>query len=170
MSKKYFDAYINIRDKVDEECQKLWKVHHKQMKCKEGCSKCCQSFKILPVEFHAIQKVLKDKDIKINENATPDQCKFLVDNRCVIYEHRPMICRTQGYPLVRLNEEAGAYEVSFCDLNFIGYPLEKFEHNNVFYEDTFNSKAYMLNKEFIQTFKDKEYDAIELVDLNELKK
>lgn len=42
---------------------------------------------------------------------------MLVNDRCSIYELRPLICRTQGLPLL-LETEDGEAEVDFCPLNF----------------------------------------------------
>ena len=44
-------------------------------------------------------------------------CPMLIDDRCAIYESRPLICRTQGLPLLLEAEDGGA-EVDFCPLNF----------------------------------------------------
>ncbi len=42
---------------------------------------------------------------------------MLVDDRCAVYESRPLICRTQGLPLL-IEAEDGEAEVDFCPLNF----------------------------------------------------
>lgn len=47
----------------------------------------------------------------------PVACPLLVDDRCSIYESRPLICRTQGLPLL-MEAEDGETEVDFCPLNF----------------------------------------------------
>ena len=47
----------------------------------------------------------------------PVACPLLVDDRCSIYESRPLICRTQGLPLL-IEAEDGEAEVDFCPLNF----------------------------------------------------
>lgn len=44
-------------------------------------------------------------------------CPFLLDDRCSVYETRPLICRTQGLPLL-LQLDDGEAEVDFCPLNF----------------------------------------------------
>ncbi|MBN2486725.1 MAG: YkgJ family cysteine cluster protein [Bacteroidales bacterium] len=166
MNEEIIAEYKKLRNEIDSKCQRLWNIHRAHMKCKEGCSQCCQAFRILPVEFHYISLMLKNKNIAINKDFGSSQCKFLVNNRCSIYEHRPVICRTHGFPLTRLNEEAGAYEVSFCELNFEGFKLEKFNKNNVFPEDVYNSKLYMLNKKFIGQLHETPYDSIQLLELN----
>jgi Fe-S-cluster containining protein len=168
MNADILNDYKLLRIEIDNRCSRLWKMHHNYMSCAEGCSSCCQAFKILPVEFHFIQESINGQQIKINKSHGNEQCKFLHNNRCSIYENRPVICRTHGYPLIRLNEEAGAYEVSFCDLNFENFKLEKFNRNNVFYEDKYNSKLFMLNKKFIDNWSKNKYDSIQLIELNEL--
>lgn len=47
----------------------------------------------------------------------PTICPMLVDDRCSIYAARPLICRTQGLPLL-LETDDGEAEVDFCPLNF----------------------------------------------------
>jgi Fe-S-cluster containining protein len=42
---------------------------------------------------------------------------MLVNDRCSIYQSRPLICRTQGLPLL-IEAEDGGQEVDFCPLNF----------------------------------------------------
>ncbi len=164
----FFEEYFTLRNAIDLQCSTLWELYKNNMKCKQGCSKCCESFRILPLEFHAIQYISPDKTIKINTNASKTECVFLVRNKCAIYENRPIMCRTHGFPLVRLNEEAGAYEVSFCDLNFIRYKLSKFTEENVIQEDQINSKLFMLNKRFIQKNYPDKYEPLELIELNDI--
>ncbi len=167
--KKHFEQFEKIRERIDEQCARLWEKHSKHMQCRAGCSMCCQSFKVLPLEFHYIQEKIQNKNIPINTNYKKGECKFLVDNTCMLYEERPIICRTHGYPLARLNEEASAYEISFCELNFKGFSLDKFTKQNVYFEDDFNSELFALNKEFIKEHHELDYDTIELIEVNKLK-
>lgn len=164
-----FSKYLLLRDEIDEKCKSLWRIHAKHMKCKSGCASCCQSFKVLPVEFDYIQQQLNGRKIETNPSPGPKECKFLIDNKCSIYEFRPIICRTHGYPLVRLNEELEEYEVSYCHLNFTTFKLEEFNATNVYFEDTFNSKLYAINKEYLEKHPDTSYSQGELVPLNNLK-
>lgn len=55
--------------------------------------------------------------LRLEERGEPVACPMLVDDRCAIYESRPLICRTQGLPLL-LETEDGEAEVDFCPLNF----------------------------------------------------
>jgi uncharacterized protein len=168
MENKSFKDYLKLRDEVDEQCSRLWNIHSQNMQCKSGCSSCCQAFRILPIEFYYILDQIKNQKIDVNQNASDKECVFLIDNKCSIYEHRPIICRTHGYPMSRLNEEVEAYEISFCPLNFKEYNFENFNAENLFSEDVYNSKLFMLNKKFVIDFKGKRYESLELVELNHL--
>lgn len=170
MSKEHFHNYLALRDTIDEQCSRLWEIHSSHMECKAGCSSCCQAFRLLPIEYHYIKKKLEGKSIAINNQASEKECSFLVHNKCTIYEHRPIICRTHGYPLSRLNEEVEAYEISFCPLNFKEFNFEDFNVENLYPEDQYNSKLFMLNKKFIADFDEEEYDSLEMVELNHLAK
>ena len=165
--KDHFKKYLDHRTNVDKRCYELWEEHKSHMQCKAGCSSCCQSFKVLPVEFEYIKSALKSAHFKVNPEVKKGECKFLVDDKCSIYEHRPVICRSHGFPLVRLNEELEEYEVSYCHLNFKTYPINSFTGDNVFFEDKFNSQLYQINSDFIQEPENKgKYSAGELVELN----
>ena len=44
-------------------------------------------------------------------------CPLLVEERCTVYADRPLVCRTQGLPMVYLGD--GPYpEYTVCSLNF----------------------------------------------------
>ncbi len=170
MKEKFFEKYRILSEEIDEQCSSLWQLYKGEMQCKPGCASCCQAFRVLPIEYHAIKNAIGSEKIEINKEAGEGQCRFLVNDACSIYEHRPVICRTHGFPLYRLNDEVEAYEISFCPLNFEDYPFEKFTTENLFPEDKYNSKLYMLNKEFIQDCSEQKYDPLELIELNELSK
>jgi Fe-S-cluster containining protein len=165
---KEFKAYIELRNDIDKMCGKLWNELDNHMQCKAGCSSCCQAFKILPVEFEYIKRNISVSELETNQSTDTKSCKFLVNKRCSIYENRPIICRTHGFPLVRLNEEVEEYEVSFCELNFKKFPLENFTSENVLLEDQYNSNLYQLNKKYLKAVNDTSYDVAELIEVNAL--
>ena len=55
--------------------------------------------------------------ISLETAGKPVSCPFLLDDCCSIYGSRPVICRTQGLPLL-LQADDGVMEVDFCPLNF----------------------------------------------------
>ncbi|MGZ3789833.1 MAG: YkgJ family cysteine cluster protein [Bacteriovorax sp.] len=97
--------------------------HASKMACTEGCSKCCYTdISIFQVEGERIREWFNSQDeVKQSElksawkNPVQDKaCAFLYDDRCTIYEARPVICRTQGAPLFLQEENV----LDYCPLNF----------------------------------------------------
>ncbi len=129
--------------KISEFNKKNDALHASQMQCKSGCYKCCLvDLSVFEVEanlirdwFHALsledRENLKQKwktnKVVVEESFYKKQvraCHFLVQGNCSIYEARPVICRTQGLPLLYRNEES--YFFDSCPLNFTeGAPSSK---------------------------------------------
>lgn len=94
---EYIDA-VNEQSKINE-----------KVSCKEGCSACCYSVvELTGIEAIYIREIVEHKRIKIDQNALYTQvkeeessltfeerkCVLLgEDNKCSIYESRPLICR-----------------------------------------------------------------------------
>lgn len=94
-----------------------------QMECKSGCAKCCYTdISVFDVEadlvrewLNALSESARDELENLWKTKNNDgACSFLYDEKCSIYEVRPIICRTQGAPLFLSNENA----LDFCPLNF----------------------------------------------------
>jgi uncharacterized protein len=168
MMKDSLESYCKLRDEIDLVSSRLWKIHRTNMRCSEGCSSCCQAFRILPIEFFSIEILLKKTTPAINAKANVDECKFLVNNRCAIYEHRPIICRTHGFPLVRFNEADDSYEVAYCHLNFINVDLKKFKKSTVYFEEKYNIKLVKLNQKFQSGYPAVEKKIMGLLEINKL--
>ena len=169
MEKRY-GAYRALRSTIDEKVERLEKMHKKHMKCKAGCDLCCMDYSVFPIEFHYIKDKLSqmESEPKINTGAKDEDCIFLNDHICSIYEERPMICRTHGLPLLYMGNDNN-WELSACELNFTGFDMEEFTEENTFPQDTFNSKLFMLNKTFINEFKKTKYKELELIPVKKLK-
>jgi uncharacterized protein len=158
--------YLALREELDARCASLYKLHAQHLKCREGCDQCCMDFGIFPVEYFAI-KEQAGQDLKKGQNSNSETaCPFLVDHRCVIYDARPMICRTQGLPLLFMGDEG--WELSACELNFTAFDFEKFISKNTFPQDKYNSRLYLINKEFIESLPGKPFQPLELLPLRKL--
>jgi uncharacterized protein len=161
----YSDKIKELIAETDSECRRLEELHSGMMVCREGCTSCCMDFKIFPVEFFSIAENLTGEEIKFNKEAMDGECPMLVAGSCVIYESRPFICRTHGLPLLAMGEDG--WEISHCGLNFTtGAP--DFNETNSFIHDRFNSRLFMLNKEFIKTLKEGDYTEFDLIKLSRL--
>ena len=77
------------------------------------------------------------------------------------------MCRTLGLPLLYSNDD-GEFELSVCDLNFTEYDFEDFTIENTMPQDKYNSKLFLLNREFISVYKEKIYNEMDLIPLKEL--
>jgi Fe-S-cluster containining protein len=166
---KHFDKYLSLRNKIESHSAKLAKEHSKQMLCKKGCSMCCMDYSIFPIEFYFIVNDFKEKEIEFKSlsESNEDVCAFLENQVCSMYEQRPIICRTHGLPLLFMNDNS-EWELSACELNFTEFDFGEFTLDNTFPQDKFNSKLFMLNKEFIAGFQDKKYGEMDLIPIKEL--
>ena len=76
-----------------------------------------QAIEALPKETRAIIEQQAGEVTEREAGNQPVACPLLVEDRCSIYESRPLICRTQGLPLL-LEAEDNEAEIDFCPLNF----------------------------------------------------
>ncbi len=160
--------YIALRTEIDDLRIRLAALHKERMACEKGCSSCCMNFKVLPVEYFSILKVLKETSaLPYNElEIEHDDCNFLINHICQIYEARPIICRTHGLPLLFMNEAGGAWELSACPLNFKKF--DDFDSQNTYPQDTYNSKLFLINRDFIKHYEDEKFGDFDMISLNRL--
>ena len=158
--------YLMLRKEVDFHCEKLAESHYEHLKCAPGCHKCCMDFSIFPVEFFSIMKENENKQVNIRKIADEGECWFLTKGLCSIYESRPLICRTHGLPLMSMGEDD--WELSYCELNFTSGKIPDFGESNTFPQDLYNSKLYLINREFVKSVEDKRYSETDLLSLKEL--
>lgn len=71
--------------------------------CMKGCSHCCyQAVPITDIEARYIGEKIKTKNVELRQSISHDltslsdqtPCPFLANSECVIYEYRPLTCRT----------------------------------------------------------------------------
>ena len=162
----HLSEYKFLRNEIDNSCSVLEKMHKDNLACSPGCTSCCMNFNVFPVEYFSIKEEISKMKVIINKNPSEGGCIFLVDNLCSIYRSRPIICRTHGLPLLSMGEEG--WELSHCELNFV-HNQPGFNEANTFPADRYNSKLFLLNREFIKSFKGKSYSEFDLVPLSDLK-
>ncbi len=166
---KQFEAYKILRNEIDSLSVQLEREHVGQMVCKKGCDMCCMDYSIFPVEFYSIINDLKREGLnpEISETQNKNECIFLKNHVCSIYEQRPVICRTHGLPLLFMNENS-EWELSACELNFTDFDFGNFTIENTYPQDKFNSKLFLLNKEFVSEFKIKKFSEFDLIPIKDL--
>jgi Fe-S-cluster containining protein len=102
-------------------------------RCRSGCARCCYTdISVLEVEAENVRRWFRTlrpdaRRAKLRAWTAPDAraldfhdrparaCAFLVNDACTIYEARPLICRTQGLPLLFTEGERSFADV--CPLN-----------------------------------------------------
>lgn len=149
------EKYLQLRDNVDHLTDELWDKHHDRMACKKGCDMCCLNFEVFPVEFDAIKQQVAEEYPEILDEKLPEEpgekCAFLKNHQCAIYNARPIICRTHGFPLLYMNMDGDYWELSHCELNFTDVDEYYFDEENTYPQDTYNSRLFMINKEYVKS-------------------
>jgi Fe-S-cluster containining protein len=168
MAVAQLNKYRQLRDEVSELSEKLASLHKDEMACKKGCAECCMNFQVLPVEYFSILNEIKKDTPKDfgSQPADDENCNFLVNDLCQIYQSRPFICRTHGLPLLFMNQEGDAWELSACPLNFKKF--DDFHTENTFPQDTYNSKLFLINQEFIKHYTEEQFGEFDLIPINRL--
>ena len=123
MSETIQAALVTLRENVDSFMAQCLERHSDVMACRAGCASCCDTdISVFPVEAAPMVEAVRELPdetraaVKARVEAGT-HCAFLVSDRCVVYEERPIICRTQGLALLL---EDGT--VAACPLNFGGAP------------------------------------------------
>lgn len=169
-SKNKYAAYTALKTSINKLSEKLTEKHQSHMQCRSGCDLCCMDYSVLPLEFHYIREQLEKEGYpKPGSGNNPDSstCIFLSNHTCTIYNHRPVICRTHGLPLLYTNDDF-EWELSTCELNFREYDYENFSSENTFPQDKINSRLFMLNKKFVAEHRGNQYNEFDRIPLRKL--
>ena len=115
--------YFLLLSRVDQLCGKINEAFAEQIACRAGCSTCCRHLTLFPVEAANLVKAVESLPDEIRlllsgriQWPESGSCPLLLDDRCMIYSDRPVICRTHGLPL--LAEVEGVKTVDCCPENF----------------------------------------------------
>lgn len=145
-----FDHYRQLLGRVDEKFSEIFERNRSQFQCGRGCFGCCKSgltvtnveaehllewLKGHPEAVVAIQAAKRDRTIGI------EFCGFLdADGSCLVYEARPVVCRSHGAPiLVPMENDADQLEGDVCPLNFENSNLSALPQTDWIRIDTLNT-------------------------------
>lgn len=126
--KKRYEIFLYT---LNKELQKMFNNQAEFIKCKEGCSYCCEKgeYPFSELEFNYLiegykqldsntKKIIKENIKQINKEKSKNtdkifmhKCPFLIDKRCSVYQNRGIICRTFGL-LCEHND--GRLTIPFC--------------------------------------------------------
>jgi Fe-S-cluster containining protein len=121
---KSLESYRQLVAKVDRFAAGVSERYAGQLVCCRGCDACCTHIGISAVEALALALAVAalppEVAAKLRERAegmrNGEVCPLLAEGVCLLYAARPIICRTQGLPLL-VTEEEGR-RVDHCPLNF----------------------------------------------------
>src|SRR5215470_8693479 len=156
-------SYKEFIEHVERLTARLQARYSKHLVCRAGCSGCCHHhLSVFAVEgeearaaVEALPAPIRDRVeeqarevIKREALGSPVSCPLLINDRCSIYLSRPLICRTQGLPLL-MEAEDGEREVDFCPLNFTGAgAVDDLEEDHLVPLDVLNLRLALVNLEY----------------------
>lgn len=119
---KALKNYRKLLERVDVLCSDIEKNLCEHITCHAGCSGCCQAISLFPVEAYALQigleNISQTEKLLLEQlplDKTSESCPLIHNNRCLIYNHRPIICRTHGFPI--LYRDDGKQHIDICPNN-----------------------------------------------------
>jgi Fe-S-cluster containining protein len=120
------NRYRLFLEKFDQKLDKYFEEQCEFVKCKEGCSLCCEvgdyPFSRLEAEYlmsgfvklppEVKNKIKKEiKRLKL-EKPKMHRCPFLVDKKCSVYPYRGIVCRVHG--LAWYDEDKEKIQLPYC--------------------------------------------------------
>lgn len=145
--------YLELRGRVDEKFNEIQARFSGEMKCASGCHSCCKpGLTVSEIEAEAIREALTPEVAEAARalaQANPHKgkrCAMLnAAGQCLIYEARPIVCRSHGVPLqVSVREDEKVRDV--CPLNFTSTSLAEIPAQFVLNTDTVNLLLSLLNQ------------------------
>lgn len=147
------EAYIELRDKVDAQFNKLFEKHRSEMRCAEQCHACCApDLSVMRVEADQIRAYLREDPRLIEQLAELERvnphrgsrCALLnAEGRCSIYPVRPLICRSHGAPVL-VQIDAKREGIDACELNFTE-GMSMIEVNDWIHLETLNTLLTLID-------------------------
>lgn len=153
---RLLENYHRLVEKVDSLCEGIASMLGESLTCHPGCSSCCLAISVFPVEAVALIEAanrltpgqLKHLKQHLEGWKPGDTCPLLEESRCLLYEARPIICRTHGLPI--LISEPGGKRVDVCPLNCHG--LEKIPGNAMVDLERLNTMLVAVNSLYMKEF------------------
>ena len=161
---KSIQLYKSLTEKLDAHEVKVLNKYNEHIRCRKGCADCCILESVFPVDAYVIYNAVLSGDI-LRENLgfdeTPGRCVFLDKGLCSIYNVRPVICRTHGYPVFVEGR------TDFCPENF--KDLKSLDSEFILDLENLNKALASINIIFQREIEEGEIFLKERITLRELK-
>ncbi len=143
------ENYTQLTARVDALCADIAAALGEQITCSAGCSSCCTAITVFPVEAAAMREALEKlpqqqiEEIRrqVAQHADGERCPLLREDRCLLYEARPIICRTHGLPIIYTTD--GTRSSDCCPRNMSD--ADAVSGSNVVDLDTLNTLLVAVN-------------------------
>lgn len=149
----FLENYRQLTARVDALCATIVAALGEQITCSAGCSSCCTSITVFPVEAASMREVLQQLPDQlaeeilrhVAEHADGERCPLLLHDRCLLYEARPIICRTHGLPIIYTAD--GQHKSDCCPLNLT--EVESLSGSSVVDLDRLNTLLVAVNSIYL---------------------
>lgn len=146
-----FANYRKLLTRVDDFSSRFIRMYKEQIVCRHGCTDCCRhNLHLLPVEFHYLKQGftrLPEAEKNITESSSHDTyCTLLHEGSCLLYDLRPIICRTHGLPLLITKDDTQWRDC--CPKNFKGQSLEHLPEKDFLDLEKLNTMLVTVNMVF----------------------
>jgi len=120
------DNYRALVARVDEFSARIHREFADHLRCRRGCDACCRHLTLFAVEGAALRGAWRklppgQRDAVSRRAAAAAEdgpCPLLENQACLLYEARPILCRTHGLPLLYRGEDGP--QAVCCPLNLRG--------------------------------------------------
>ncbi|HBA90014.1 MAG TPA: YkgJ family cysteine cluster protein [Geobacter sp.] len=150
------ENYLALLSRIEELCNRTALGFASHISCHAGCDACCRHLSVFAVEAAALREALRalpDEEAalirdKAAHAAFEGACPLLHDGLCLLYQARPVICRTHGLPL--LLQSDGESRIDFCPENF--RELESIPGSAVIDLERLNTMLAAINALYLRSF------------------
>ena len=114
-------GYRALVAKVDATCARIQSEYAAHIACRKGCGDCCRNISVFPVEAAVLSEAVRRLSPEVLQAARQraleqaDACPLLHEGACLVYDARPIICRTHGMPILVPDEDG---RIDACPKNF----------------------------------------------------
>ncbi len=155
------DNYRQLIDRIDALCKGIVSALGEQITCSDGCSSCCTAITLFPVEAAALRDALDSLPEQeadsirqhVSRNASGERCPLLSHHHCLLYNARPVICRTHGLPITYTEDHQ--HKSDCCPLNLT--EAESVSGSNVIDLDRLNTLLVAVNSLYLSQIDTPDY-------------
>ncbi|WP_061250001.1 YkgJ family cysteine cluster protein [Leptospira alstonii] len=100
------NAYLINDERTEQDLKRIAGKTGRKIACRSGCSACCKNqsislseFEVAGISYYICELLDKEMQKRITDKlerytSKTMECPFLIDERCSVYQFRPLVCRT----------------------------------------------------------------------------